>query len=246
MGTWEHLLNDPRANQMPMAGRHGRPAPITWRNWAPGMATSGKGIRLGSGDAGRNPALMAQLMANFQGAAGQPNVGGINAQANMYDQNPAMWSNKFNQQAGVNPNWFNSNFYQGGSPGDYGLTPGTGTMSGGALAPTANSNNNTSMGGGPPTTTQWGQSNGVGGSWNPNILPYIAPGQTGDTPGTYNSYQPMMPPTPTGAGTPYSGAPGTVMPSSGGTGYSDAATRFQTPSRPRHQYFTNPNDFRMR
>lgn len=94
---------------------------------------------------------------------------------------------------------------------------------------------------GPPSPS--GGSGGPTGSWDPYWKPDMVAGRTGDEPGTYggNSWQGSgrydygvnpMTPTPTGTGTPYSGASGTVMPTS-------------RPQRQKPAYFTNPNEFRQ-
>ncbi len=99
-----------------------------------------------------------------------------------------------------------------------------------------------------PTTQQWSGnpgatgtsaqavsqlSNGTNGSWNPNIKPYIAPGQTGDTPGTYNQ-----------AGTQgqSTNQMGSTYPGTNQTNFRNT----QPATRATAQYFTNPNSFRMR
>lgn len=178
---------------------------INARNWQPGMATSGMGSAAGLRNAGLGSAMMSQWNA----AAGDPAK-----QYALFQANPSLGNMA---GTGINANWINNNAYSniGANGQNLGsnaspLTPGQRNTSYNGWTSSFGNPQQPSPpfgpgGFGPPppggganqAMQQFGQSTGIGGSWNPNIKPYIAPGQTGDTPGTYGQ-QAGTPGQPTG------------------------------------------------
>ncbi len=92
-----------------------------------------------------------------------------------------------------------------------------------------------------PAITQL--ANGVGGSWNPYILPYIAPGQTGDTPGSYNYQQGGA--VPNSQGQPIADNFPSINMYPGGTpNFNERTGINRSPDgwKTNHQYFPNPTN----